>query len=116
MTEVITLENGNQVEVGCWLDGAAGWTNSYRVVDIATHHGMELDAEDKAVVDWYRASGESDSDASDAELTKLHGALGGDGWVELDAEDGSVRLRLEHVLWVRVDKDEQRVGFGLGGG
>lgn len=79
MTEIITLENGNQVEAGCWLDGAAGWTNSYRIVDTAVHHGMELDAEDAAVVEWYRASGESDSGASDAELDKLEAMTGQGG-------------------------------------
>jgi hypothetical protein len=50
---------------------------------------------------------------SDAELSKLQNALPGDGWLDLDAEDGAVKLALKHVLWVRVDKDEQRVGFGL---
>lgn len=78
MTNTITLENGNEVETGCWLDGAAGWTNSYRVVDIATHHGMTLDADDQAVVDWYREGGESEG-ASDAELDKLEGMTGQGG-------------------------------------
>jgi len=41
---------------------------------------------------------------SDAELDRLRGALG---------EDGSIRLNLQHVLWLRVEKDEQRVGFGI---
>ena len=52
---------------------------------------------------------------SDDELGRLHGALGGDGWHEVDGEDGTVKLSLAHVLWLRVDKDYQRVGFGLGG-
>jgi hypothetical protein len=52
---------------------------------------------------------------SQEELDRLNGALGGDGWHEVSGEDGTVKLSLEHVLWVRVDKDEQRVGFGLGG-
>ncbi len=47
------------------------------------------------------------------ELDKLTGALGGEGWHELTGEDGVLRLSLQHVLWVRVERDEQRVGFGL---
>lgn len=49
---------------------------------------------------------------SEAELKKLREALGGEGWHDLEGEDGSVRLSLEHVLWLRVERDEHRVGFG----
>jgi hypothetical protein len=51
---------------------------------------------------------------SDEELARLNGALGGEGWHDVQAEDGSIRLNLQHVLWLRVEKDEQRVGFGIG--
>jgi hypothetical protein len=51
---------------------------------------------------------------SEAELTKLRDALGGEGWHDLEGEDGSVRLNLQHVLWLRVERDEHRVGFGAG--
>jgi hypothetical protein len=51
---------------------------------------------------------------SDAELKKLTDALGGDGWHDLESEDGSVRLNLQHVLWLRVEREEHRVGFGAG--
>jgi len=51
---------------------------------------------------------------SEEQLAGLQGALGGDGWHEVSAEDGTVKLNLKHVLWLKVDKDEQRVGFGLG--
>jgi hypothetical protein len=50
---------------------------------------------------------------SDKELRKLEDALGGEGWHQVVAEDGSVRLNLAHVLWVRTESDEHRVGFGL---
>jgi hypothetical protein len=49
---------------------------------------------------------------SEAELTKLRDALGGEGWHDVEGEDGTVRLNLEHVLWLRVERDEHRVGFG----
>jgi hypothetical protein len=52
---------------------------------------------------------------SEDELTSLQNALGGEGWHDIRAEDGSIRLNLAHVLWLRVEKDEQRVGFGIGG-
>jgi hypothetical protein len=50
---------------------------------------------------------------SDDALSALQAALGSQGWHEIDADDGSVKLNLEHVLWVKVDKDEGHVGFGL---
>jgi hypothetical protein len=49
---------------------------------------------------------------SDEELQRLDGALGGEGWHEVQGEDGTVRLSLQHVLWVRVEREEHRVGFG----
>jgi hypothetical protein len=52
---------------------------------------------------------------SDEELSRLQSALGSEGWHDVEAEDGSIRLNLAHVLWLRVEKDEQRVGFGVGG-
>ena len=50
---------------------------------------------------------------SDEELSRLDAALGGEGWHEIEAEDGSVKLNLAHVLWVRTESDEHRVGFGI---
>lgn len=50
---------------------------------------------------------------SEEELIKLQAAVGGEGWHQVDAEDGVVKLNLQHVLWLKVDKDETRVGFGL---
>ena len=50
---------------------------------------------------------------SDDELAKLNSALGGDGWHDVIGEDGTVRLNLQHVLWLRTEADEHRVGFGL---
>jgi hypothetical protein len=50
--------------------------------------------------------------AADA-LESLAKALGGGpGWHELACEDGTVRLDLAQVAYVRVDSDEPRVGFG----
>jgi hypothetical protein len=49
-----------------------------------------------------------------SDLDQLLGALGGEGWHDLKASDGSVRLNLAHVLWVRQETDEHRVGFGRG--
>ena len=47
-----------------------------------------------------------------AELTRLREALGSEGWFELAAEDGKVVLDLTKVIYVQVDQDEPRVGFG----
>ena len=46
-----------------------------------------------------------------AELTRLRAALGGSGWHELTAEDGTVALDLGRLDYVLVDHDEHRVGF-----
>jgi hypothetical protein len=51
---------------------------------------------------------------SEEELDRLQGALGGDGWHVVDSEDGTIKLNLQHVLWLRVEKDEPSVGFGIG--
>jgi hypothetical protein len=55
---------------------------------------------------------------TDEELERLNGALGGDGWHQIEADDGTVRLNLAHILWVRTEREEHRVGFGAvaGGG
>ena len=50
---------------------------------------------------------------NDDELQRLQSALGQDGWHDLRGEDGDVRLSLQHVLWVRVEREEHGVGFGL---
>ena len=46
------------------------------------------------------------------ELGKLRGVLGTTGWHDLQAEDGTVSLDLEKVVYVLVDTEAHRVGFG----
>jgi hypothetical protein len=46
------------------------------------------------------------------ELSKLRQALGREGWHELSAEDGTIALDLEKVVYVLVDTEGHRVGFG----
>ena len=48
------------------------------------------------------------------ELGRLRQALGTSGWHELKAEDGIVALDLEKVVYVLVDTEGHRVGFGVG--
>jgi hypothetical protein len=47
-----------------------------------------------------------------AELTRLRQALGSPGWHDLTAEDGTVALDLSRIVYVLVDHEEHRVGFG----
>jgi hypothetical protein len=47
-----------------------------------------------------------------AELARLRDALGRDEWYELTAEDGTVALDLSRTVYVLVDHEEHRVGFG----
>ena len=51
---------------------------------------------------------------SDDELQKLQKALGSDGWHDVEGEDGTLRVKLKMVTWVKVEKDDSRVGFGIG--
>ena len=46
------------------------------------------------------------------ELSKLRRALGSTGWHDLRAEDGLVALDLEKVVYLLVDTEGHRVGFG----
>jgi hypothetical protein len=47
------------------------------------------------------------------QLASLRKALEkGGGWHELEAEDGTIALDLEKVVFVQVDTGELRVGFG----
>jgi hypothetical protein len=46
------------------------------------------------------------------ELSKLRKALGTQGWHDLAAEDGTAAIDLEKVVYVLVDHEEHRVGFG----
>lgn len=47
-----------------------------------------------------------------SELAKLRTALGTNEWYELTAEDGTVALDLARVVYVLVDHEGHRVGFG----
>ncbi len=46
------------------------------------------------------------------ELRRLRQALGSEGWWDLSAEDGTVALDLSRIVYVLVDDEEHRVGFG----
>ncbi|MBV8711315.1 MAG: hypothetical protein JOY56_06030 [Solirubrobacterales bacterium] len=46
------------------------------------------------------------------QLSELRAALGTDGWWDLTAEDGTIALNLKRVLYVLVDHEDHRVGFG----
>jgi hypothetical protein len=50
----------------------------------------------------------------DAEqLARLRGSLGkADGWFDFTAEDGTVTVDLGKIVYVLIDSDEHRVGFG----
>ena len=47
-----------------------------------------------------------------AELSTLRQALGEDRWYELKAEDGTIALDLAKVVYVLIDTEGHRVGFG----
>jgi hypothetical protein len=37
---------------------------------------------------------------------------GGEGWHEIEAEDSNVSVNIAQVVYVRLDTEHQRVGFG----
>jgi hypothetical protein len=47
-----------------------------------------------------------------AELASLRDALGNEGWRDVRFEDGTVALDLARVVYVLVEDEEHRVGFG----
>ena len=48
----------------------------------------------------------------DAALDELLQALAGGGWHDVALDDGTMRLNLAQVVYVRTERDEHRVGFG----
>jgi hypothetical protein len=48
-------------------------------------------------------------------LNALLAALAGGDWHDLNVEDGTIRLNLSQVVYVRTELDEHHVGFGLSG-
>lgn len=49
---------------------------------------------------------------SPPELAQLREALGSDGWRDVRLVDGTVALDLSKVVYVLVEDEEHRVGFG----
>jgi hypothetical protein len=47
------------------------------------------------------------------DLKDLRLALNAGGWHDLATDDGTVALNLGQVVYVNVDSDEHRVGFGI---
>jgi hypothetical protein len=46
------------------------------------------------------------------ELKGLRDKLGESGWHDLVSEDGMIAIRLDRVVYLLVDTDAHRVGFG----
>jgi hypothetical protein len=42
----------------------------------------------------------------------LGDALGGEGWLEVESDDGPVRVNLAQIAYVSADSNEPHVGFG----
>jgi hypothetical protein len=51
----------------------------------------------------------------DDDLDRLLQAVKGGEWHDLTVDDGTIRLNLSQVLYVRTTLDEHRVGFGAVG-
>lgn len=48
----------------------------------------------------------------DEALDELLRAVAGGEWHDLTVDDGTIRLNLSQVVYVRTARDEHRVGFG----
>ncbi len=48
----------------------------------------------------------------DSELDALLEALPQGDWYDVKVEDGTMRVNLSQVIYVKTDRDEQRIGFG----
>jgi len=51
----------------------------------------------------------------DDALDELLQAVAGGDWHDLTVDDGTIRLNLSQVVYVRTSRDEHRVGFGAAG-
>ncbi len=51
----------------------------------------------------------------DEALDKLLQAVSNGDWHDMTVDDGTIRLNLAQVLYVRTTRDEHRVGFGAAG-
>jgi hypothetical protein len=51
----------------------------------------------------------------EAPLNALLETLAGGEWHDLTVDDGTIRLNLSQVVYVRTELDEHKVGFGAGG-
>ena len=51
---------------------------------------------------------------TEKDATALADALAGGEWYDVEDASGPVRINLSQVVYVRTERDEQRVGFGLG--
>jgi DNA-binding LytR/AlgR family response regulator len=49
----------------------------------------------------------------ESDLNGLLEALGSDEWFDLTVDDGTIRLNLGEVIYVRTNLDEHKVGFGV---
>jgi hypothetical protein len=49
---------------------------------------------------------------TDDQLKALNKALGGEGWHEIESDEGLVRVDLGRVVYVSAEGDDLRVGFG----
>jgi hypothetical protein len=48
----------------------------------------------------------------DSALDGLLQAVKGGDWYDLNVDEGTIRLNLGEVIYVRTERDEHRVGFG----
>jgi hypothetical protein len=48
----------------------------------------------------------------DSALDELLQAVKGGDWHDLTVDEGTIRLNLGEVIYVRTDRDDHRVGFG----
>lgn len=48
------------------------------------------------------------------DLDQLNSALGQGKWITLTSDDATVQINSDKIVFVRVESDEPKVGFGLG--
>jgi hypothetical protein len=51
----------------------------------------------------------------ESDLNALLEALAKGDWYDVTVDDGTIRMNLSQVVYVRTNLDEHRVGFGAGG-
>lgn len=101
---------------GCWLEGWHGWTNGYRVVDLAETYGFPVPEDSRAALEWFR---KDDHTAATEEQWRMYETVSGQGgladmatdFLQMRAPEGYVFEWDAGELSLMTEADAEEFGF-----